>query len=92
MTHGRNHQLSKSRFLAGLQCLKWLYLDCHHRDLAEAVPQRHSRGGGYFEQRKAERATRRLLSDSSAIALCEAALTFEGVHSRVDILRANRMR
>ena len=26
--------LSKSRFLAGLQCLKRLYLDCYHRDLA----------------------------------------------------------
>ena len=30
-------QLSKSRFLAGLQCLKRLYLDCHHRDLADPI-------------------------------------------------------
>ncbi len=30
-------QLSKSRFMAGLQCLKRLYLECHHRDLADPV-------------------------------------------------------
>ena len=30
-------QLSKSRFLAGLQCLKRLYLACHHRELADPV-------------------------------------------------------
>ena len=28
-------QLSKSRFMAGLQCLKRLYLECYHRDLAD---------------------------------------------------------
>ena len=37
MTHQKSPQLSKSRFLAGLQCLKRLYLDCHHRDLADPV-------------------------------------------------------
>ena len=28
-------QLSKSRFMSGLQCLKRLYLECYHRDLAD---------------------------------------------------------
>ena len=37
MTPQRPPQLSKSRFLAGLQCLKRLYLDCHHRDLADPI-------------------------------------------------------
>jgi len=30
-------QLSKTRFLAGLQCHKRLYLECFHRDLADPV-------------------------------------------------------
>lgn len=30
-------QLSKSRFLAGLQCLKRLYLECYHRELADPI-------------------------------------------------------
>ena len=30
-------QLSKSRFLGGLQCLKRLFLECYHRDLADVV-------------------------------------------------------
>ena len=37
MAHGTSPQLSKSRFLAGLQCLKRLYLDCHHPELADPV-------------------------------------------------------
>ena len=37
MAHGTSPQLSKSRFLAGLQCLKRLYLECHHRELADPV-------------------------------------------------------
>ena len=32
-------QLSKSRFIAGLQCLKRLYLECYHRDLADPVTE-----------------------------------------------------
>ena len=32
-------QLSKSRFTAGLQCLKRLYLECHHRELADPIPE-----------------------------------------------------
>ena len=37
MAHGTSSQLSKSRFLAGLQCLKRLYLECHHRELADPM-------------------------------------------------------
>ena len=37
MTPDRPILLSKSRFLAGLQCLKRLYLDCHHRELADVL-------------------------------------------------------
>ena len=37
MTHETLPQLSKSRFVAGLQCLKRLYLDCYHRELADPV-------------------------------------------------------
>ncbi len=33
----RNPSLSKSRFTAGLQCLKRLYLECYNRELADAV-------------------------------------------------------
>ena len=37
MTKQSSTQISKSRFMAGLQCLKRLYLECHHRDLADPV-------------------------------------------------------
>ena len=37
MPSHRNARLSKSRFTAGLQCLKRLYLECYNRDLADAV-------------------------------------------------------
>ena len=37
MIERRPHLLSKSRFMAGLQCLKRLYLECNHRDLADPV-------------------------------------------------------
>ncbi len=37
MTHETLPQLSKSRFIAGLQCLKRLYLECYHRDIADPV-------------------------------------------------------
>ena len=37
MAHATSPQMSKSRFLAGLQCLKRLYLECHHRELADPV-------------------------------------------------------
>jgi len=35
MTHNTIPMLSKSRFAAGLQCLKRLYLQCYYRELAE---------------------------------------------------------
>ena len=37
MTSQPHPQLSKSRFIAGLQCLKRLYLECYHRDLADPI-------------------------------------------------------
>ncbi len=37
MSSGRPILLSKSRFLAGLQCLKRLYLECYHGELAGPV-------------------------------------------------------
>ena len=37
LAYNRFPQLSKSRFLAGLQCLKRLYLECYHRELADPV-------------------------------------------------------
>ena len=33
-------QLSKSRFMSGLQCLKRLYLECYERDLADPIDER----------------------------------------------------
>ena len=37
MAYQFSPQLSKSRFTAGLQCLKRLYLECYHRELADPV-------------------------------------------------------
>ena len=39
MSSRRNATLSKSRFTAGLQCLKRLYLESYHRDLADPVAE-----------------------------------------------------
>ena len=109
MTWQNQPQLSKSRFMAGLQCLKRLYLECHHRELADPVGvdqqaifdsvtavgelTREMFPGGrqveeqYYEPRGAEKMTVRLLSDDSVPSLFEPAFTFEGVHTRMDILR-----
>ena len=38
-SRGEIPHLSKSRFLAGLQCHKRLYFECFHRDLADPVDQ-----------------------------------------------------
>ena len=108
MTEHRSPQLSKSRYMAGLQCLKRLYLDVHHRDLADPVDpsqqavfdignavgelarQRFPGGtlveAAYYEQEKAESSTQALLSDAFVPALYEAAFSFEGIRTRVDIL------
>ena len=40
MTSQYSPQLSKSRFMAGLQCLKRLYLECYDRDLADQIDAR----------------------------------------------------
>lgn len=94
--------------MAGLQCLKRLYLDVHHRHLADPIdPSQqavfeigHVVGGlarqrfpggtlieeKYYEQARAESSTRALLSDASVPALYEAAFSFEGIRTRVDIL------
>ena len=37
MAYQTSPQLSKSRFIAGLQCLKRLYMECYHRELADPV-------------------------------------------------------
>ena len=37
MTSHRNPTLSKSRFIAGRQCLKRLYLESYHHDLADPI-------------------------------------------------------
>ncbi len=108
MTEQHLLQLSKSRYTAGLQCLKRLYLEVHHRDLADAVapgqqavfdignavgelarqrfPGGTHIGEEYFEHDKAERSTRALQSDAFVPALYEAAFSFEGIRTRVDIL------
>ena len=94
--------------MAGLQCLKRLYLEVHHRDLADPVAPsqqaifdtgnmvgelaRERFPGGalidaaYYEHDGADISTRALLSDASVPALYEAAFSFEGIRTRVDIL------
>ncbi len=94
--------------MAGLQCLKRLYLEVHHRDLADPVAPsqqaifdtgnlvgelaRDRFPGGtlieeqYYEQDGADISTRALMSDASIPALYEAAFSFEGIRTRVDIL------
>ena len=94
--------------MAGLQCLKRLYLEVHHRDLADPVAPsqqaifdtgnmvgelaRERFPGGalidaaYYEHDGADISTRALLSDASIPALYEAAFSFEGIRTRVDIL------
>ena len=94
--------------MAGLQCLKRLYLEIHDRNLADPVDPsqqaifdvgnlvgelaRERFAGGtlieaaYYEQEKAESTTRKQLSNAFVPALYEAAFTFEGIRTRVDIL------
>ena len=108
MTNQHPYQLSKSRYMAGLQCLKRLYLEVHHRELADPVAPsqqavfdvgnrvgelaRERFAGGtlidaaFYEQEKAESSTRALLSDFLVPALYEAAFSFEGIRTRVDVL------
>ena len=102
-------QLSKSWFVAGPQCLKRLYLECYHRDLADQIDpsqqarfdtgtavgelarQRFPHGKlideRYFEHSQALQSTQDLLTDTSIPALYEAAFAFQGIRTRVDILK-----
>ncbi len=100
--------LSKSRFQAGLQCLKSLYLECYSRELADAIDPatqaifdtgnavgekaRLRFPGGtlvdesHMEHDRAIATTQALLSDPSVPSLYEAAVNFEGIRARFDIL------
>ncbi len=108
MTQQHPYRLSKSRYMAGLQCLKRLYLEVHDRGLADPIApsqqavfdvgnlvgelarQRFAGGtlieAAYYELEKAESSTQKLLSDAFVPALYEAAFSFEGIRTRVDIL------
>ena len=114
MSSHRNPQLSKSRFTAGLQCLKRLYLECYHRELAdppeevrqaifdtgnavgELARQRFPNGRliaeQYYEHSQAVETTKALLADNAVPPLYEAAFTFQGIRTRVDILRQSGTR
>ena len=102
-------QLSKSRFQYGLQCLKRLYLESYHQELADPVdPGLQARfdtgttvgevARDYFpngrlieethlEHDQAIDTTETLLTDASVPALYEAAFTFRGIRTRVDVLK-----
>ena len=109
MTSKNLPRLSKSRVLAGLQCLKRLYLECYQRDLADPVDESRQAifdagtavgvlaterfpGGRlvaeqYYEHSQAVRTTEALLRNTSLPYLYEPAFAFQGVRTRVDILR-----
>ena len=104
-------QLSKSRYMAGLQCLKRLYLETYRRELADPVdPAQQARfdagtavgelarqrfpGGKlvaeeYYQHERAVRTTRRLLRSVPVPPIYEAAFSFEGIRTRVDVLYKN---
>ena len=104
----RSPQLSKSRYMAGLQCLKRLYLETYRRELADPVdPGQQARfdagtavgelarqrfpGGKlvaeeYYQHEQAVRTTRRLLRSVPVPPIYEAAFSFEGIRTRVDVL------
>ena len=102
------HRLSKSRFLAALQCEKRLYLQVHHPELATpldpaaralldmgseigVLARRRFPGGvlvdvSYRRAGEAVARTAELIADPSVPAIFEAALYFDSVLVRVDIL------
>ena len=102
-------QLSKTRFQNGLQCLKRLYLECYHRELADPidsgqqaifdsgiavgeVARKRFPGGRlveetYLEHDQAVETTQDLLEDCEIPSLYEAAFTFDGIRTRVDVLK-----
>lgn len=101
--------LSKSRFQSGLQCLKRLYLECYHQELADPVSaaqravfdrgiavgelaRQRFPGGAlveepHFVHDQAVETTKSLLTETEIPAMYEAAFTFQGIRTRVDILR-----
>ena len=101
--------LSKSRFQSGLQCLKRLYLECYHRELADPVSAAQQAvfdrgvavgelarerfpGGWLVEESHLQHGqsveiTRSLLEKAEIPAIYEAGFTFQGIRTRVDILR-----
>ena len=101
--------LSKSRFQYGIQCLKRLYLERYHRELADPVEaglqaifdtgsavgelaRRRFPNGRLVEESfrqhdQAAETTRSLLADTTIPALYEAAFTFQGIRTRIDVLR-----
>ena len=103
--------LSKSRFQYGLQCLKRLYLEAYHRELADPVgaglqaifdsgtavgelARRRFPSGRlveetYLEHAQAVETTKALLADDSIPSLYEAAFTYRGIRTRIDVLRRN---
>ena len=103
--------LSKSRFQYGLQCLKRLYLEAYHRELADPVgaglqaifdsgtavgelARRRFPNGRlveetYLEHAQAVETTKALLADDSIPSLYEAAFTYRGIRTRIDVLRRN---
>ena len=106
--------LSKSRFQYGLQCLKRLYLESYHQELADPVDPglqarfdtgtavgevatRRFPGGRLIEETHMEHdqaveTTESLLTDPDVPALYEAAFTFQGIRTRVDVLSRNGLR
>ena len=111
MTGQRTPSLSKSRFMAGLQCLKRLYLETYDRHLADERDQasqaildtgtgvgelaRQRFPGGvlieeqYDQHAQAVESTARAMQDEAIPSLFEAAFTFEGIRTRVDVLDRN---
>ncbi|MSQ40471.1 MAG: DUF2779 domain-containing protein [Dehalococcoidia bacterium] len=109
MTRTNIPQLSKTRFMAGLQCLKRLYLESYHRELlppvdasqqalfdsgnAVGVLARGVNPGGllitedYFNHDRAAARTRQAVADGSIPSIYEAAFTYDGIRTRVDILQ-----
>jgi predicted RecB family nuclease len=102
------HRLSKSKFLAALQCEKRLYLAIHHPELATrpdaaaqaildmgteigVLARKRFPGGvlvdsSYRKGKEALARTAELVADPEVPAIYEAALYFDHVFVRVDIL------
>ena len=111
MTSPSALSLSKTRFMAGLQCLKRLYLETYSRRLADPVDPaaqavldsgtgvgelaRQRFPGGVLVREEFNRHTQAVASTANAMQdesippIYEAAFTFEGIRTRVDVLSRN---